>query len=73
MLKLWLVFVLGLVVGSIVVNIIWNLNQSSGVLKIDQSNSEKDIYRIELDSLDNLSKKKRVSLKVDAKANPSQE
>lgn len=73
MLKLWLVFVLGLVVGSIVVNIIWSLNQSSGVLKIDQSNSEKDIYRIELDSLDNLSKKKRVSLKVDAKANLSQE
>lgn len=73
MLKLWLVFVLGLVVGSIVVNIIWNLNRSSGVLKIDRSNPEKDIYRIELDSLDNLSKKKRVSLKVDAKANLSQE
>ena len=73
MLKLWLVFVLGLVVGSIVVNIIWSLNQSSGVLKIDQSNPEKDIYRIELDSLDNLTKKKRVSLKVDAKANLSQE
>lgn len=73
MLKLWLVFVLGLVVGSIVVNIIWSLNRSSGVLKIDQSNPEKDIYRIELDSLDNLSKKKRVSLKVDAKANLSQE
>ena len=73
MLKFWLVFVLGLVVGSIVVNIIWNLNQSSGVLKIDQSNPEKDIYRIELDSLDNLSKKKRISLKVDAKANLSQE
>lgn len=73
MLKLWLVFVLGLVVGSIVANIIWNLNRSSGVLKIDRSNPEKDIYRIELDSLDNLSKKKRVSLKVDAKANLSQE
>lgn len=73
MLKLWLVFVLGLVVGSIVVNIIWNSNRSSGVLKIDRSNPEKDIYRIELDSLDNLSKKKRISLKVDAKANLSQE
>lgn len=73
MLKLWLVFVLGLVVGSIIVNIIWNSNRSSGVLKIDRSNPEKDIYRIELDSLDNLSKKKRISLKVDTKANLSQE
>lgn len=45
----------------------------SGTLKIDHSNPEKDIYRMEFDDLDSLSKKKRILFKVDNNANLSQE
>lgn len=43
-----------------------------GTLRIDQSNPEKNIYRIELDKLDIVSKKKHIYLKVDPKADLSQ-
>lgn len=39
-----------------------------GVLLIDTSNPEKDIFRLELDTLDGLDKKKTILLKVDSHA-----
>lgn len=66
-------FIVGVLVGSIISNIIFYVRSSSGTLRIDHSNPEKDVYRLEVNSLDKLSKKKRVILKVDSHADLSQE
>ena len=44
-----------------------------GTLRIDHSNPDKDTYRFEVNDLDNLSKKKRIVLKVDNNAIFSQD
>lgn len=62
----------GVFIGSIVSNIIFYVISSSGTLRIDHTNPEKDVYRIEIDDLDKLSRKKRVVLKVDNYADLSQ-
>lgn len=69
MLELTVSFVLGLLVGSLIISI---KHLSKGTLRIDHSNPEKDVYRFEIDNLDGLSKKKRIVLKVDNKADLSQ-
>ena len=43
-----------------------------GVIRIDKSNPEKDVYRIDIEDIDKLSKKKRILLKVDRHADLSQ-
>ena len=67
----WLivVFVVGLLMN--VINRL--LERPAGVLKIDRSNPEKDVYRFEIDDLDSLHKKKRIVLKVDNDAAISHE
>lgn len=69
----YVVFLIGVCIGSIVTRIILDIRATSGVLKIDHSNPEKDIYRIEFESIDKLSKIKRVILKVDNHADLSHE
>lgn len=66
-----LLFVLGLISGMLLTSFILN-KAVDGTLKIDHSNPEKDTYRFEIDKLDNLSKSKRVILKVDNDADLSQ-
>ena len=61
------IFVLGVLIGMVSLS-----RFTDGVIRIDHSNPEKDIYRLEIDNLDNLSKKKRVVLKVDNHAYLSQ-
>ena len=69
----YLLILIGLVVGSIVSNIIFFIRyRKAGTLRIDHSDPEKDVYRIEIDDLDGLSKKKHVILKVDNNADLSQ-
>lgn len=60
-------------VSSIVTLIITYLMSARGTLRIDHSNPEKDVYRIEIDNLEDLSRKKRVILDVDNSAILSQE
>jgi hypothetical protein len=59
-------------IGSIVTNIIHTVRSTSGTLRIDHSNPERDVYRLELDNLDELNKKSRVDLKIDRNADLSQ-
>lgn len=68
-----LLFLVGVIVGVLITWIMYRLKTIHGILKIDTSNIEQDIYRICIDDLDNLSKKKRVVLKVDPNATLSQE
>lgn len=69
----FILFLIGLVTGGSIVNLIFGIYyKSEGTLRIDHSNLEKDIYRIEIDDLDGLSKKKHIVLKIDNNANLSQ-
>ena len=60
-------------VSSIVTMIFMYLTSARGTLRIDHSNPEKDVYRIEINNLEDLSRKKRVILDVDNSAILSQE
>lgn len=61
------VFLFGVIVGVLLMKI-----RSSGTLRIDSSNPDKDIYRLEIDDLDGLSTKRQIVLDVDHHANLSQ-
>ena len=60
-------------VSSIVTMIVMYLTSARGTLRIDHSNPEKDVYRIEINNLEDLSRKKRIILDVDNSAILSQE
>ena len=66
------IFIVGFIFGFCIMGIVRKLRGVSGTLKIDRHDPEKDVYRLEIDNLDDLSKKKIVVLKVDTKANLSQ-
>ena len=67
-------FINGLLIGSLLCNVlsVVYIKGTYGTLKIDHSNPEKDIYRFEINNFDDLSKKKRIILKVDNNADLSQ-
>ena len=64
--------ILGFMFGIVITIIVVMNRTANGILKIDHSNPEKDVYRIELGDLDELSKKKTVILTVDNDADLSQ-
>ena len=67
-----LALIVGIIVGIIVTTLVVKFSKrSAGTLKIDYSNPDKDVYRFEIDDLDALSTKKKVTLKVDNKADLS--
>lgn len=65
-------FLIGLIIGAIVVSIFYRFRSSVGTLLIDHSNPEKDVYRLDVGDFDALSTKKRVLLKIDNAADLSQ-
>ena len=69
----YLLFLAGVLVGSIIGSIIQGIRVTYGTHKIDKSNPRTDVYRIYLNDLDILSKKKYIRLKIDANADLSQE
>lgn len=69
----YILFLIGVFAGSIITCILAAFKQARGTLLIDRSDPGKDIYRICLDSLDDLAKKKEVILKVDPNADLSQD
>ena len=69
----YLFFIIGVVVGTVISVIINGLKKSYGVLKIDTSDPAKDKYRIYIDDLDKLNKKKQLLLSIDHNADLSQE
>lgn len=61
-----MIFILGFATGGIIVDIVLIFYYKfEGILKIDHSNPDKDIYRIEIDDLDELPNKKHIVLKID--------
>lgn len=69
----YLTFVLGVIFGVIITNILIQLRSKHGTLLIDQSNPEKDKYRFEINDLSSLAKKKHIVLRIDNKADLSHE
>lgn len=67
----WLLFLVGIIIG-ILITLLTVLLSTSGTLRIDHSNPEKDLYRFDIDNLDELSRRKRIVLKVDNHADLSQ-
>lgn len=67
-----LMCVVSSLLGSIVTVLIIFLKSVRGTLRIDHSDHNKDIYRLELDDLDVLTRKKLVILDIDHHANLSQ-
>lgn len=67
-----LLFLSGVFAGLVIGSLIYMFKRTSGILRIDHSSPEKDLYRFEIDNLDNLSKKKYIILKIDNNADLSQ-
>lgn len=68
-------FIIGYIVGAIITVLIFVLHRDTaayGTLRIDRSNPEKDIYRLDIDDLYSLGKKKEIVLKIDNQADLSQ-
>lgn len=56
---------IGFVFGLVTAVICCSLGKNDGILRIDQSNPEKDIYRFEVDDLDTLPRKRKIVLRVE--------
>lgn len=54
----------GFIFGLLTSAICRSLSKNDGILRIDQSNPEKDIYKFEIDNLDILHRKKKIVLNV---------
>ena len=63
---------IGVIIGAILMQIVNYLISAHGTLKIDHSDSNKDIYRFVIDDLEELSKKSYVFLEIDHNADLSQ-
>ena len=66
-------YFIGFVIGCVISSIIFFIRYSFvGILRVDHSNPEKDIYRFDINDLDKLNKKNRIVLKIDHHADLSQ-
>ena len=58
--------------GSVITSLIYSKFTAFGILKIDNSNPEKDVYRLDITRLDEISKKKYIRLRVESGVDLSQ-
>ena len=72
-LKFLLWFVLGVLVEAILSSVYESMISARGTLRIDHTNPEKDLYRLDIESFDNIDRKKIVTLKIDHNAHLSQD
>lgn len=69
----YFIFTGGLIVGGLVVTIFRLARTATGKLLIDSSNPEKDVFRVNLDNLDDMYKKSFIELKIVRDADLSHE
>ena len=67
---IWLL--VGVVAGSAITSIMYWMKRSTGTLRIDHSNPERDLYRFDIYDIKRLSTKKEIVLKIDNNADLSQ-
>lgn len=66
------IFIIGVIIGAIISKLIARRRVKVGVLRIDRSDPEKDLYKIELEDLEKLKYVKEVVLKIDNNSDLSQ-
>ena len=64
----YLIFSLGIIIGVITTRLILQVSSAKAILRIDHSNPEKDIYRLDLGNVCSMNKK-TLLLKIDHRAN----
>ena len=64
---------IGMCIWAIVVYITNRMRRADGILRIDHTSPEKDLYRFEIDNLDKLSTRSRIVLRVDNDAKLSRD
>ena len=65
-------FIIGAIIGAIIYAVTQKIFVAHGILRIDHSDPEKDLYRFEIENLDKLNKRSYVELKIDHHADLSQ-
>ena len=65
------ILIVGILVGMVIATAIYAARKTAGVLKIDRTSSDKDIYRIEINDLSRLDHESRIILKIDHDADLS--
>lgn len=60
----FLLWILGILIGINGCRLYFLLRSAYGILKINETNPEKDVYRLEIEDLDSLRKKKQVVLRI---------
>lgn len=70
-LEILIATLIGCLFGAIVTHLYYYANRAHGVLRIDHSDPNKDLYRFEIDDLDKLNGKTYVELKIDHNADLS--
>ena len=70
--KMEIAFIIGAIIGAIIYAVMQKIFVAHGILRIDHSDPEKDLYRFEIENLDKLNKRSYVELKIDHHADLSQ-
>ena len=60
----YFLFLIGVAAGAIIACVIAAFHTAYGTLEINNSDPEKDIYQIQIEDLDSLSKKKCLKCKI---------
>lgn len=68
-----LILLIGVLLGAILMRGLIFSKSGTGTLKIDSSNPEKDLYRFEIDKLEDLETKSQIIVAIDRTADLSQE
>lgn len=71
--ELLVCWVTGIIVGMLLMGVIVCILSSIGTLRIDTSNPEKDVWRLDIHDLDKISSKKYIIMQIDNDAKLSQE
>lgn len=59
-----ILFILGVVLGSIITNLFLNVVSAKATLEIDNFNPDKDLYRFNVNNINDLNTRKYLRLKI---------
>lgn len=62
--EMLLVYIIGVIAGSIATCLFSSLKTGHGILYVDTKHHDHDVYRLTIDSLDKVSDKKSLKIKV---------
>lgn len=68
----YILVIVGVLIGSLITNILYLAKRANGVLQIDHSDPGKDVYRFKIDDLDSINGKSHIVLTIDHDADLSQ-